>query len=73
MDQHNITVAIIADSTISEMMRINNITRHHGVKFVGAGVRGVCGLLFNDFLDQHHVIDVDGESRKEVNTIFARM
>ena len=56
---------------MSEMKRINNITRHHGIKFVAAGVRGVCGLIFNDFLDQHHVIDVDGESRKEVSTIIA--
>ena len=48
------------------MKQLNSITRQHGIKFISASVRGVCGMVFDDFLDQHNIIDIDGEFRKEV-------
>lgn len=36
---------------------------------IGCNVRGVCGYIFDDFLEVFNVQDVEGEISKEVNQL----
>jgi hypothetical protein len=63
----NFTVIITADiADFRELSDINNDCRVVDAKLVACDVRGVCGYVFNDFLEHFEVLDPDGEVCSEV-------
>lgn len=61
------------DCNFAQFKDINLLCRSMQTKFVGSRVQGVCGLIFNDFLDNFDVIDADGESTKEIPLLSAEL
>ena len=61
----NYTVLICTDQSISQCIKVNNLTRNHNINFIACTIRGVCGIVFNDFVI-HDVLDAEGENRKEI-------
>ncbi len=60
------TVVVCADFSIADLKVLDKQCRLCRSKLVATTIRGVCGYLFNDFLDCFKVLDVEGESHKEV-------
>ncbi len=53
---------------IDRLIDLNLFTRLHDIKLSIGTTIGACGFVVNDFL-QHNIIDIDGESYKEVINI----
>ncbi len=60
-----VTVVSCSDH-INEMIQLDYSCRKANSLFVGCQVRGVCGMIINDFLNDFTVIDKDGEVFKPV-------
>ena len=55
------SVIISTETSLQSLMETNKICRQASTKLVGCDVRGVCGYVFDDFLDEFIVEDVDGD------------
>jgi hypothetical protein len=60
------TVAVCAEHTLTALAAQCTHSRGRGVKSVGCAVRGVCGLVCDDFLAGFSVVDGDGEFYREI-------
>ena len=60
------TVAVCAEHTLTALAARCTHSRGRGVKSVGCAVRGVCGLVCDDFLAGFSVVDGDGEFYREI-------
>jgi len=63
----NYTAIIFAGTGLNNLIIQNNICRQSKVKMIGSDVKGVCGYIFNDFLNDFEVTDADGEIQLEVS------
>ncbi len=59
------TVVSCSDN-LNEMIQLDYSCRKTNSIFIGCQVRGVCGLIINDFLNDFNVVDKDGEVFKPV-------
>jgi molybdopterin/thiamine biosynthesis adenylyltransferase len=57
---------VTCNQDIKSILALNKMTRLLGIKFVALRIHGNCGFLFNDFLEEFIVDDIDGEIDKEV-------
>lgn len=62
--QLDFTVVVTANQLINIEAKFNKLARAKGVPFIGIQSKGVFGRLFNDFGNEFHVIDTDGEAQK---------
>lgn len=60
------TTAIFIDDNISSLRSWNKLCREAGVKMVGSVVRGMCGVIFDDFLD-FLIEDIEGDISRDVS------
>lgn len=67
----SVTVVCV-DNSVKGILACADKCRSAGAKCIGACVRGVCGLIMDDFL-HHFVSDTDGESRKEIPLLSASL
>ncbi|CAM9431308.1 unnamed protein product [Chrysoparadoxa australica] len=58
------TVLCAVDQTLGEQIRLNQLCREAGVKFISTSSSGVFGKIFCDFGDTFSVRDIDGEDPK---------
>jgi hypothetical protein len=63
------TVVVIAESDLHTIADHCKDLRQHQIKTVGCCVRGVVGMVCDDFLEGFEVIDPDGEFYREVSTV----
>lgn len=61
---------ICADRSLLKLRDISERCRLEGVKLIGCNVLGVCGYVYNDFLDRFEVTDIDGETPREVKRMI---
>ncbi|KAJ3194710.1 hypothetical protein HK101_002132 [Irineochytrium annulatum] len=54
-------VVLLTDAPLSVQLAVNAITHPLGIRFVAADTRGLFGMCFNDFGEDFHVHDADGE------------
>jgi ubiquitin-activating enzyme E1 len=54
-------IVVAANEAIADAVRLNDITRAHGHKFIAAETRGVFGRIFVDLGPVFRVEDTDGE------------
>ncbi|XP_070697555.1 ubiquitin-like modifier-activating enzyme 1 [Pempheris klunzingeri] len=57
----NFQVVVLTDSSLDDQKRFGNLCHSHGIKFIVADTKGLCGHLFCDFGDEFEVLDKDGE------------
>lgn len=55
------SVVVLCNTPLDELIRINDICRTNGIKFISADTFGLVGKIFTDFGNEHFVMDVDGE------------
>lgn len=60
-------MVVNAGCDLEEATRVNHLCRQGGSKFITCDVRGVCGYVIDDFLDEFVVEDADGDPPKEVS------
>lgn len=53
-------VVVLTDSSLDDQLRFNELCRSHGIKFIVADTKGLCGQLFCDFGDAFEVLDRNG-------------
>ena len=61
ISESNATAIIYAGIGINAMAEQNQMCRKSNIIQIGCDVVGVCGFVFNDFLDTFEVLDGDGE------------
>ncbi|XP_056129409.1 ubiquitin-like modifier-activating enzyme 1 [Lampris incognitus] len=54
-------VVVLTDSSLDDQKRFGAHCHLHGIKFIVADTRGLCGQLFCDFGEKFEVLDSDGE------------
>ncbi|XP_037632219.1 ubiquitin-like modifier-activating enzyme 1 [Sebastes umbrosus] len=54
-------VVVLTDSSLDDQLRFDELCHSHGIKFIVADTRGLCGQLFCDFGEEFEVLDQDGE------------
>uniref|UniRef100_A0A7N8WXJ0 E1 ubiquitin-activating enzyme n=1 Tax=Mastacembelus armatus TaxID=205130 RepID=A0A7N8WXJ0_9TELE len=54
-------VVVLTDSSLDDQKRFGDLCHSHGIKFIVADTKGLCGQLFCDFGEEHEVLDQDGE------------
>ncbi|XP_054883482.1 ubiquitin-like modifier-activating enzyme 1 [Poeciliopsis prolifica] len=54
-------VVVLTDSSLDDQKRFGEFCHKHGIKFIVADTKGLCGQLFCDFGEQFEVLDRDGE------------
>lgn len=52
--------------SLEELQRLNDKYRVHGIRFIACQVIGVCGFVFNDFLENFVVEDVNTEPDRTI-------
>ena len=62
----NYTVVVYAGVEVDEILTNNELCRSIGAKMICCGLKGVCGYIFNDALENFTVLDTDGEIETEV-------
>eukprot|EP01041_Mallomonas_annulata_P003343 gene3343-6615_t len=62
----NYTLVVATESSFHDLLSLDASCRASDTRLVACDVRGVCGYIFNDFLDGFTVLDVDGEVQPEV-------
>lgn len=67
LHNHNITTVVASNMNLTALNTLDLSCQKTGVNLVACDVQGVCGYVFNNFQQQFHVIDTDGEERKEVS------
>jgi hypothetical protein len=51
---------------LADVKRLNKLCHQTRTKMIACAVNGVCGMIFDDFLDDFEVVDVEGETHKDV-------
>ncbi|XP_019214768.1 ubiquitin-like modifier-activating enzyme 1 [Oreochromis niloticus] len=54
-------VVVLTDSSLEDQKRFGELCHSHGIKFIVADTKGLCGQLFCDFGEKFEVLDRDGE------------
>ncbi|XP_059184316.1 ubiquitin-like modifier-activating enzyme 1 [Centropristis striata] len=54
-------VVVLTDSSLDDQKRFGEFCHSHGIKFIVADTKGLCGELFCDFGEEFVVLDQDGE------------
>ncbi|XP_041836926.1 ubiquitin-like modifier-activating enzyme 1 [Melanotaenia boesemani] len=54
-------VVVLTDSSLDDQKRFGELCHSHGIKFIVADTKGLCGQLFCDFGEKFEVLDRDGE------------
>lgn len=54
-------VVVLTDSSLDDQRRFGQHCHFHGIKFIVADTKGLCGQLFCDFGEEFEVLDSDGE------------
>lgn len=54
-------VVVLTDSSLDDQKRFGDLCHSHGIKFIVADTKGLCGQLFCDFGEDFEVLDQDGE------------
>ncbi|KAF3689956.1 Ubiquitin-like modifier-activating enzyme 1 [Channa argus] len=57
----NFQVVVLTDSSLDDQKHFGNLCHSHGIKFIVADTKGLCGQLFCDFGEKFEVLDKDGE------------
>ncbi|XP_047439241.1 ubiquitin-like modifier-activating enzyme 1 isoform X2 [Mugil cephalus] len=55
-------VVVLTDSSLDDQKRFGELCHSHGIKFIVADTKGLCGQLFCDFGEEFEVLDQDGET-----------
>nr|XP_046239442.1 ubiquitin-like modifier-activating enzyme 1 isoform X2 [Scatophagus argus] len=55
-------VVVLTDSSLDDQKRFGELCHSHGIKFIVADTKGLCGQLFCDFGEEFEVLDRDGET-----------
>ncbi|XP_028261049.1 ubiquitin-like modifier-activating enzyme 1 [Parambassis ranga] len=55
-------VVVLTDSSLENQKLFGELCHSHGIKFIVADTRGLCGQLFCDFGEEFEVLDRDGET-----------
>ncbi|AYV83619.1 MAG: ubiquitin-like modifier-activating enzyme 1 isoform X2 [Hyperionvirus sp.] len=63
-ERRKYSVIVCTDSSLVELVRINNLAREKGCKFICASGFGGFGVVFCDFGEKYVVRDVDGEEAR---------
>uniref|UniRef100_A0A672YZ73 E1 ubiquitin-activating enzyme n=1 Tax=Sphaeramia orbicularis TaxID=375764 RepID=A0A672YZ73_9TELE len=65
-------VVVLTDSSLDDQKRFGDFCHSHGIKFIVADTKGLCGQLFCDFGKDFMVLDQDGEmpASAMIQTIF---
>lgn len=61
---------MICSKDLQTISRWNHIARKHKMKTTAVTAHGNVGFVFNDFLNDFEILDVEGETFKEVRTYF---
>jgi ubiquitin-activating enzyme E1 len=61
----NYNLVCVTGATVAEQVRLNELCRATGVKFISGDICGVMAAAFIDFGVEHIVTDVDGEREKK--------
>jgi len=62
----NFTVVVLTDiHSKSEMLKINEFCHANNIAFISGGVWGLFGWVFDDFGDEHIILDPNGELPKD--------
>ncbi|KAM9409596.1 ubiquitin-like modifier-activating enzyme 1 [Pholidichthys leucotaenia] len=59
-------VVVLTESSLDEQKRFGDLCHLHGIKFIIADTKGLCGQLFCDFGATFEVLDRDGETPASV-------
>uniref|UniRef100_A0A4W6CZ97 E1 ubiquitin-activating enzyme n=1 Tax=Lates calcarifer TaxID=8187 RepID=A0A4W6CZ97_LATCA len=54
-------VVVLTDSSLGDQKRFGELCHSHGIKFIVADTKGLCGQLFCDFGEAFEVLDQNGE------------
>ncbi|XP_078104826.1 ubiquitin-like modifier-activating enzyme 1 [Sander vitreus] len=54
-------VVVLTDSSLDDQKCFGELCHSHGIKFIVADTKGLCGQLFCDFGEEFEVLDQDGE------------
>ncbi|XP_039972402.1 ubiquitin-like modifier-activating enzyme 1 [Xiphias gladius] len=54
-------VVVLTDSSLDDQRRFGELCHSHGIKFIVADTKGLCGQLFCDFGEEFEVLDQNGE------------
>ncbi|CAJ1050608.1 ubiquitin-like modifier-activating enzyme 1 [Xyrichtys novacula] len=57
-------VVVLTDSSLEDQVRFGELCHKHGIKFIVADTKGLCGQLFCDFGEEFVVLDQNGEAPK---------
>ncbi|XP_041639928.1 ubiquitin-like modifier-activating enzyme 1 [Cheilinus undulatus] len=57
-------VVVLTDSSLEDQKRFGQLCHSHGIRFIVADTKGLCGQLFCDFGEEFEVLDQDGEAPK---------
>ncbi|KAM9813902.1 ubiquitin-like modifier-activating enzyme 1 [Neosynchiropus ocellatus] len=58
---HQHEVVVLTNSSLDDQKRFGELCHSHGIKFIVADTRGLCGQLFCDFGEDFVVVDPDGQ------------
>lgn len=67
MDASTVDLLVATNQHIDRLIDLNKFTRLRNIKMSIGATIGACGYVFNDFLQQHEISDIDGEVYKEVS------
>lgn len=55
-------VVVLTESSLEDQKRFGQLCHSHGIRFITADTKGLCGQLFCDFGEEFEVLDQDGEA-----------
>ncbi|GAM28031.1 hypothetical protein SAMD00019534_112070 [Acytostelium subglobosum LB1] len=59
---NNFNVVVLANQPLQLQLQLNEVCHRNNIKFIAAETRGVFGSLFNDFGQDFHIVDTNGEN-----------
>ncbi|XP_070758788.1 ubiquitin-like modifier-activating enzyme 1 [Enoplosus armatus] len=59
-------VVVLTNSSLDDQKRFGELCHSHGIKFIVADTKGLCGQLFCDFGEEFEVLDRNGETPSSV-------
>ncbi|CAG8616484.1 11157_t:CDS:10, partial [Paraglomus occultum] len=59
---HSFQVVVLTDTPLKKQLEINDYTHANGIHFIATDVRGLFGVVFNDFGPEFNVNDATGEN-----------
>ncbi|RGB35422.1 ubiquitin-activating emzyme E1 [Rhizophagus diaphanus] len=58
----NFQVIVLTETPLKKQLEINDFTHANEIHFISTDVRGLFGMVFNDFGDKFQIIDATGEN-----------